>query len=185
MYTVNHLKNRPAPDWQVEKWLGSDNDLSLAQLRGKVVVLHAFQMLCPGCVTHGIPQAKRIQSSFPDVAVIGMHTVFEHHDAMQPHALAAFMHEYRINFPVAVDQPGSQSMPKTMEAYQMRGTPTLILIDAQGILRYHYFGRPEDMMIGANIAQLLTESYTTSVTQTSPKNSQSTSNCDADGCRVG
>ena len=40
-------------------------------------------MLCPGCVSHGIPQAKRIAetSSKDDVAVIGVQTVFEHHEA--------------------------------------------------------------------------------------------------------
>ncbi len=43
-----------APDLQVEKWFNTDCDINLADLRGKVVVIEAFQMLCPGCVTSWI-----------------------------------------------------------------------------------------------------------------------------------
>lgn len=73
-----------APAWQTTAWLNTPKPLDLAQLRGKVVVLHAFQMLCPGCVANAIPQAKRVAALFADVpvAVIGLHTVFEHHAAM-------------------------------------------------------------------------------------------------------
>lgn len=52
------------------------------------MLLHTFQMLCPGCVAYGIPQAGRVHEALPDVAVVGLHTVFEHHEAMHPPALA-------------------------------------------------------------------------------------------------
>ena len=39
----------------------------------------------------------------------------------------------------------------------MRGTPTLILIDHEGRLRLHAFGRPEDLSVGAAIATLIAE----------------------------
>ena len=73
-------------------------------------------MLCPGCVSHGLPQAKRIQQAFGgDVTVLGLHCVFEHHEAMTPVSLEAFLHEYRITFPVGVDahDPGV-ALPITM-----------------------------------------------------------------------
>ena len=88
----------PSPPWQVSEWLNTPHPVTLAGLRGKVVVLHAFQMLCPGCVSDGLPQAARINAIFPSerVAVIGLHTVFEHHDVMGPKALRAFLSEYRM-----------------------------------------------------------------------------------------
>ncbi len=92
-------------------------------------------MLCPGCVSHGLPQVQRMHATSPQeqVAVIGLHTVFEHHDAVTPVALQAFLHEYRIGFPVGVDRADLESaIPLTMRAYAMQGTPTLVLIDAQG-----------------------------------------------------
>ena len=76
-------------------------------LKGKVVALHTFQMLCPGCVSHGLPQAAKLAHFFQqdDLVVIGLHTVFEHHEAMQLESLKAFVHEYRLHFPIAVDAP--------------------------------------------------------------------------------
>ncbi|MEZ4267009.1 MAG: TlpA disulfide reductase family protein [Myxococcota bacterium] len=149
-----------APPWSVDQWFGAAPDFGLHALRGQVVALHTFQMLCPGCVTHGLPQAQRIRATFSgeDVAVVGLHTVFEHHDAMRPVSLAAFLHEYRIHFPVGVDSPSDPGpVPQTMARYGLRGTPSLVLIDRQGRLRFHAFGRPEDMLVGAAIAALLAE----------------------------
>ena len=95
----------PAPDWHIGLWFNTDEPLVLPTLRGRVIAMHTFQMLCPGCVSHGLPQTKRIQQIFgkTDLVVFGLHTVFEHHNAT-PHALEAFLYEYRIRFPVGVDE---------------------------------------------------------------------------------
>jgi hypothetical protein len=150
----------PAPEWQVERWFNAPSPLSLDVLRGKVIVLEAFQMLCPGCVSHGLPQAKRVRATFPPdrVAVVGLHAVFEHHAAMTDESLRAFLHEYDIRFPVGVDQAGTPGpVPRTMQAYAMQGTPTLVLIDATGQLRARHFGQVGDLQLGAEIATLLGE----------------------------
>lgn len=151
-----------APELDVMQWFNIDAPLSLKMLRGKVVVLHAFQMLCPGCVQSALPQAKKIAALFPptQVAVIGLHSVFEHHEAMTPVSLAAFIHEFRLTFPIGVDRPsdpGSGPLPHTMQAYGFRGTPSLVLIDRQGRIRHHSFGTQDDMRIGAEIALLIAE----------------------------
>lgn len=156
---------RPAPEWEVAQWLNANAPLSLASLRGKVVVAGAFQMLCPGCVTYLIPQLNQAHALFPskEVAVIGLHTVFEHHAAMSPVSLEAFLHEYRVTFPVGVDQPSGSSdpLPKTMRRYEMRGTPTLMLIDRLGFLRRKWFGHMPDLQLGAEIAALVGETVLT------------------------
>ena len=147
------------PELQVSQWFNTDQDITLASLLGKVIVVEAFQMLCPGCVLHGLPLAQKVRQSFPEetVAVIGLHTVFEHHDAMTPVSLAAFLHEYQITFPVGVDAPGKGSLPKTMEAFQMRGTPSMLILDKAGALRAHHFGDVSELALGAEIATLLCE----------------------------
>ena len=151
-----------APPWSTREWFGTTDTLQLADLRGQVVVLHAFQMLCPACVQHGVPQAQRVHARFAasGVAVMGLHTVFEHHAAMTPVSLPAFLHEYRIAFPVGVDAPsadGHNPIPQTMQAYGLQGTPSLLLIDRNGHLRTHAFGVVEDLILGAAIASLLAE----------------------------
>lgn len=143
----------------VERWINSE-PVDLGTLRGKIVVIEAFQMLCPGCVSHGIPQAKRIRQSFSDeeVAVLGLHTVFEHHDVMGADALAAFVSEYRITFPVAIDRPvQGRSIPSTMGRYQLQGTPTMLVLDRAGRLRHSFFGAVDDLPLGARLGMLLAE----------------------------
>lgn len=150
-----------APELDVTEWLNGPAQ-SLADLRGKVVMIEAFQMLCPGCVSHGIPLAQRVAQTFSrdDVAVLGLHTVFEHHDVMGRDALAVFLSEYKVTFPVGIDRPssGGDPIPSTMGTYGMQGTPTTLLVDRHGYLRFHRFGRVDELVFGAVLGQLINES---------------------------
>lgn len=152
-----------APELQVSQWINAAPDLSLSALRGRVVVLHAFQMLCPGCVAHGIPQANRIHQSFArdDLVLLGLHTVFEHHAVMGPEALRVFLHEYRIAFPVGIDAASPDGdIPLTMQAYTLRGTPSLVLIDRDGAVRLNHFGQIDDLALGALLGQMVAQAPT-------------------------
>jgi hypothetical protein len=81
-----------APALRVSQWFNSSRAITLDELRGKVVLVHAFQMLCPACVMQAGPQAVRLWQRYQqgrpdsDMAVIGLHTVFEHHEVMTPHS---------------------------------------------------------------------------------------------------
>ena len=147
----------PAPELAVDRWLNHAGALDLAGLTGEVVVIEAFQMLCPGCVAHGLPQAQRIQRTFGgELTVLGLHTVFEHHDAMGPVSLEAFLHEYRIDFPVGIDRhEPDDDIPTTMRRYQLSGTPSLLVVDRSGRLRLHAFGQVDDLALGAVLGRLL------------------------------
>lgn len=177
---------RPAPALHAARWLNAAEPLSLDELRGRVVMIEAFQMLCPGCVSHGLPQAKRVRETFreADVAVIGLHSVFEHHEAQTPAALEAFLHEYRIGFPVAVDAPGEdRGLPKTMAAYGMQGTPTLVLIDRQGRRRAQHFGHISDLRLGAEIMALIVEREDRNVAPETAADAAAP-RCDEAGCTI-
>jgi peroxiredoxin len=146
-----------APELVVSRWFNTAAPLTLAGLRGRPVLIHAFQMLCPACVAHGTPQAEKAHRMFreTDLQVIGLHTVFEHHGAMTPEALEAFIHEYGLTMPIGVDEAGDGAIPVTMGRYGMRGTPTVILIGRDGAIRHHGFGKEDDMVLGVRIAQVL------------------------------
>jgi peroxiredoxin len=159
-----------APEFSVQTWFNTDRPLHLAALRGRIIVLIAFQVLCPNSIAHGIPQARRIHETFEpnDVAVIGLHTTFEHHSAYSAAVLKAFIHEYRLNFPVALDAANAAGpIPQTMDRYNMRGTPSLVLIDRNGLIRKHTFGAVDDLRIGAEIGALTQESAAASLAQNS------------------
>ena len=150
----------PAPEWQVAEWLNTEKPLSLADWRGRTLVALAFQMLCPGCVSQALPQLQRVRDTFPEdqVAVAAIHTVFEHHEAQgRTDVLRAFLHENRIRYPVAVDEPGPDGIPLTFGAYAMQGTPTLLLIDPAGRLQMQKFGHLDDLRLGAVIASVVAE----------------------------
>jgi hypothetical protein len=167
------MSTRPAPSWSVSRWFnagasnaGASNAdaLTLESLRGRPVFLHAFQMLCPGCVQHAVPQSLKVAAAFAqtDLAIVGLHTVFDHHHAMGPEALAVYLHENRIGYPVGVDayrddDLAAHPLPLTMQAYAMQGTPTLCLVDRRGQLRRQHFGLLDDLRLGAEIATLLAE----------------------------
>jgi peroxiredoxin len=151
---------KPLPlDLSISQWFNTDRAVTLEQLKGRVVVVGAFQMLCPGCVAHSIPQLKKLHELSRDLplTVIGMHTVFEHHRAMQPHVLEAFIHEYRLTFPVGVAAyEGNSLMPKTMGDWHMRGTPSTFVFSANGDLHLHQFGHVDDLPLGILVGQLIT-----------------------------
>jgi peroxiredoxin len=150
-----------APELSVQTWLNTERPLQLTALRGSVVVLVAFQALCPQSIATAIPQARRIYETFEpsDVTVIGLHTTFEHHDAYNADLFKAFIHEYRLKFPIGLDMANSAGpIPLTMDRYKMRGTPSLVLIDRTGLIRKHTFGAVDDLRVGAEIGALTQES---------------------------
>ena len=148
-----------SPELQVSEWFNTPTPLLISELRGRIVVLHAFQMLCPGCVLHGTPLAQRIHDRLAsEVTVIGLHSVFEHHEAMRPASLAAYLREFGVSMPVGVDAYGvDDTTPLTMAAFAMQGTPTLIVLDHEGFIRHQYFGNVDELVLGVQIGRLLAE----------------------------
>ena len=147
------------PEIIASDWLNSE-PISIANQKGKVVVLYAFQMLCPGCVTHASPQIQRVFEFYSDdiVTVVGLHSVFEHHDAMKKESLEAYLYEFKYEFPVAIDKPSEgRSIPQTMALLGLQGTPSILLIDKNGRLRRHFFGQLSDLQLGSETGLLLAE----------------------------
>lgn len=156
----NSFEANPAPPLTGSLWFNTERAPSLDGLRGRVVVLLGFQIVCPGCVLHGLPQAARIRSSFDpnEVEVLGLHVAFDHDDPTSPRALDIFLNEYGIEIPVGFDDPSPDAHVLSMtNAYGFAGTPSLVLIDREGLVRAHVFGRPSDMLVGAAIGSLLAE----------------------------
>lgn len=147
------------PELVTAAWLNADPAPTLKDLKGKVVVLAAFQQHCPGSLKHGLPQAARLAQAFSDdeVVVIGLNTPFEEADKQGKKDLETFVAEHGLSFPVALDKTNGTSLPKTMEAFEIQGTPTVLIFDRQGRLRRHYLGQVDDLRIGAEVMALTIE----------------------------
>lgn len=147
------------PEFQASAWFNAETPPTIKDLKGKVVVLAAFQQHCPGSLRHGIPQAARLAASFNDdeVVVIGLNTPFEEAKAQDKAALETFVADHGLTFPVALDKTNGKDLPKTMEAYEIQGTPTVLIFDRQGRLRRHYLGQVDDLRLGAEVMALTIE----------------------------
>lgn len=146
-------------EFDVTRWFNSP-PLELEKLRGKVLLVEFFQMLCPGCVNHSLPQARRVHQMIKSdqLVVLGIHSAFEHHAVTGPDALEVFLHEFGIRFPVAVDRPSETGvLPVTMKRWQLEGTPTTMLVDRQGRVRQKWLGQIDDLALGVWLGTLLAE----------------------------
>ncbi len=155
------------PELAASTWLNAPEPRPLKSLKGKVVVLTAFQTHCPGSLKHGLPQAERVAQGFTDdeVAVIGLNVAFEEPEAQTADMLEAFCAAQGLSFAVAKDTINGGDIPKTMAAYEIQGTPTTLIFDRQGRLRRHYLGRIDDIRLAAEIMAFCMEAPNAPVEQ--------------------
>jgi thiol-disulfide isomerase/thioredoxin len=145
------------------QWFNSDKPLSFEDFRGRVILVTIFQFLCPSCVSHAIPQAKRVRELFAeeDVVVIGLHSVFKQHDDQTPDDVQRMIRQHDVRFPVGIDkQDNGARLGETYQSYELRGTPTQLLLDRDGNLRKNKFGFDQDLQLGAEIMSLLRDKET-------------------------
>jgi hypothetical protein len=147
------------PEIIAQRWLNSDKKRTLKAEKGKVVVVAVWQLACPGSQKYGLPQAMRLRRAFEEdeVAVLGLHMAFENFGEQSPDKVEAYLAENEITIPVALDKPNGENLPETMKAYELQGTPAMLIFDRQGRLRRHYLGAVDDLRIGAEVMGLLIE----------------------------
>ncbi|MCY1285013.1 Protein DipZ [compost metagenome] len=124
-----------APEFTgIEKWLNSE-PLTLAGLRGKVVLVDFWTYDCINCI-RTLPHVRQWHDKYRDkgLVVVGVHTPefgFEKSTANVQAALKRF----DIRYPVAQD-----NMYATWNAWRNQYWPALYLVDANGNVVYKHFG---------------------------------------------
>jgi peroxiredoxin len=116
--------------------------LDISSFRGKSVVLFGFQSWCPGCHSRGFPTIKAIRQHFQgrdDVAVVAIQTVFEGFGTNTAERALEDVKRYGLDIPVGHDPgPGGRGSV-IMRRYRSGGTPWIILIDPNGVVRFNHF----------------------------------------------
>lgn len=133
-------------------WLNTGGkELSLKQLRGKVVVLDFWTFCCINCL-HVLEELRPIEEEFSDTLVtIGVHSPKFVHEA-DPDALAAAVERYEVNHPV-LDDPELV----TWQEYTARAWPTLVVIDPEGYVVSHMAGEGHAQNLRILVSELVTE----------------------------
>lgn len=150
------------PELDVAYWLNVDETPTLEKLKGRVVVLVAFQTHCQASLAHAIPQARRLAESLDprQVFVLGLNAPFENKAAQTREALEKFVAEHELMFPVALDRSvGGSDATATMTAYELQGSPSVLIFDRQGRLRRAYFGEATDIRLAAEIMGFVIEHH--------------------------
>jgi hypothetical protein len=70
--------NSKAIDLEVEEWLGGPST-NISNELGRPILIKVFQVNCPGCFTHGIPEVLEVRKKFIESTLLvwGLATAFE------------------------------------------------------------------------------------------------------------
>jgi thiol-disulfide isomerase/thioredoxin len=125
--------------------------LSLAELRGKIVLLDFWTFCCINCL-HVIDELRPLEEQYGDVLVtIGVHSPkFEHERDHQ--AVLAAVERYGVHHPV-LDDPEMV----TWQQYAVRAWPTLALIDPEGYVVAQAAGEGHAEGLSRVIGELVAE----------------------------
>jgi DNA-binding beta-propeller fold protein YncE len=117
----------PAPEFPGGlDWLNTERPLSLAALRGKVVLLDFWTYGCINCI-HIIPDLKRLEAEFGDeLVVVGVHSAKFDNEADTENLRRAVV-RYGLEHPVVADADFA-----VWQSYRARAWPTVVLIDPDG-----------------------------------------------------
>ncbi len=166
--TPSQLRNQgQAPEFEgITNWLNSE-PLTMAGLRGKVVLVDFWTYTCINCI-RTLPYVTAWYDKYRDqgLVVVGVHTPefeFEKNTANVQNAIA----QYNIHYPVAQDNNYA-----TWNAYNNHYWPAHYLIDTQGVIRDIHFGEGEYDKTEKAIQELLgqVDQPLTSINEQTPTN---------------
>jgi len=134
----------------IDRWFNSQ-PLTMAGLRGKVVLVEFWTYECINCV-HVLPHIKEWDERYRDqgLTIVGVHTpeLDEEYDAAN---LRAAIARAGIRYPVAQDNGY-----RTWNAYGNSFWPALYLVDRNGRVVYRHVGEGDYDATDARIRELLT-----------------------------
>lgn len=137
-----------APNFTLDL-LGGEQ-VTLADLRGKVVMVNLWASWCPPCRAE-MPAIESVYRAYRDrgLEVLAVNTTYQDSEA----EAAAFVQEFGLTFPVPLDYTGDVST-----RYRLRGLPSTYFVDRQGVIRAVVIGGPmAEATIQSMVEELLNE----------------------------
>ncbi|MET7920556.1 thioredoxin-like domain-containing protein [Streptomyces avermitilis] len=133
-------------------WLNTgDQQYTLADLRGRIVILDFWTFCCINCL-HVLDELRELEEKHRDtVVIIGVHSPKFVHEA-EHQAVVDAVERYGVEHPV-LDDPELA----TWKQYAVRAWPTLVVIDPEGYVVAQHAGEGHAHAIAALVAELEAE----------------------------
>lgn len=132
-------------------WLNTEKPLSLAGLKGKIVLLDFWTYGCINCI-HIIPDLKKLEAKYADqLVVIGVHSAKFTNEG-ETENIRKIILRYGVEHPVVND-----ANFKIWDQYAVSAYPTQVLIDPQGYIIGGFVGEGNFTQIDAEINKTAAE----------------------------
>lgn len=147
---ASHGSASLAPEFKgITGWVNS-KPLTMAELRGSVVLVEFWTQECINCI-RVTPHVNEWYRRYHDqgLVIIGVHTPEYDHEKL-PGSVQKAVKRFGIEYPVALDDEY-----QTWTAYNNQFWPAQYLIDAEGRIVYRHYGEGSYAETEAKIKQLL------------------------------
>src|SRR5260370_568910 len=132
-------------------WLNTDKPITLADLKGRIVLLDFWTLCCINCI-HTLPDLAKLEARYPGIlVVIGVHSPKFENEKKTASIRKAVL-RYDIKHPVH-----NHADNKLCNAYIVTSWPTLVLIDPDGNYRGYASGEGNLELVDASIKKLMKE----------------------------
>jgi len=152
-----------APEFpQTLTWFNTPSALSLAEQRGKVVLLDFWTYCCINCM-HVLPDLAYLEQQYPQgLVVIGIHSPKFPNERVEKQVQKA-INRYHIQHPVAHDP-----LFELWQHYGIRAWPSMAVIDPEGYLVTVLAGEGHRQQLDHLIAELLAQAERQGIRQYTP-----------------
>ena len=116
---------------------------SASDARGKVTVLEIWQVGCPGCMSHSMPSAQRLYERYADDPRVHVQTIAtalhkdKRPDIAEDTTIRGTLRSNGWTVPTMRD--AHDDICDRIPVGEYAGTPTALVIDEQGVIRWHGF----------------------------------------------
>ena len=153
------LVGKPAPELELKEWVGSVKPKSLASYKGHPVLLFFWAHWCPDCKAM-VPMLNQLVSKYSAqgltmVAPTRYYGYVANGDDAKPAVEKPYIEQVRQKYYAPLASFASPLANSIFLTYGCSSTPTLALLDAQGIVRWYHPGAVSDKELDAQIRQVL------------------------------